>query len=563
MKRRVFLAATVALAYCLAPSALPQELTTERVVSGLSSPVALVGHPTDPTILFVVQQRGRIRVIRDGVLLGVDFLNLSGVVSQGGFERGLLGLAFDPDYAANRRFYVNFTNTAGNTVISRFKRSVGNPLVADPGSRFDFRWGGPQGPRWIAQPFSNHNGGNLMFGPDGFLYIGLGDGGSGGDPGNRAQNPFTRLGKMLRIDVSVPDADPEGFAIPQDNPFVDGNPINALHEIWAFGLRNPWKYSFDDPALGGTGAMYIADVGQNRWEEIDYQHAGEGGLNYGWRRWEGNELFSGGTPLAYGPATFPIHVYFHSGGNCSVTGGFVYRGLELGCNTFGHYFFADWCTASIWSFKVIINKAGDPVRTEFTNRTAELAPGGGLFINSITGFGVDANGELYIVDQGGEIFRVVARRPLIFPVSFSILRGLLMSGELEDLLKCDDSRLVVRTAVFAPSSDPPVQIEVVGTSPTETPSELRFRFEGMASRILIERRISLYNYVTQSYEELHVGFAATSDEVIEIVVTTNPSRFVEPGTGQVKSLMTWKAAAFSFFTGWNVGLDQTIWTVTP
>ncbi|MCH8275022.1 MAG: DNRLRE domain-containing protein [Armatimonadetes bacterium] len=152
---------------------------------------------------------------------------------------------------------------------------------------------------------------------------------------------------------------------------------------------------------------------------------------------------------------------------------------------------------------------------------------------------------------------------VVLPNSFTIIRGLLISGGLPDLFDSDDSRLVVRTAVFAPSIDPPVQIEVVGTSPTESPSELRFRFEGMASRNLIERRISLYNYVTQSYEELHVAFAATSDEVVEIVVTTNASRFVEPGTGQVKSLMTWKAAAFSFFTGWNVGTDQTIWTVTP
>ncbi|MCH8273771.1 MAG: WD40 repeat domain-containing protein [Armatimonadetes bacterium] len=159
---------------------------------------------------------------------------------------------------------------------------------------------------------------------------------------------------------------------------------------------------------------------------------------------------------------------------------------------------------------------------------------------------------------------VVARNPFYpVPMQFSIIRGLLVSGGLPDLLDSDDSRLVVRTAVFAPSIDPPVQIEVVGTSPTETPSELRFRFEGMASRNLIERRISLYNYVTQSYEELHVAFAATSDEVVEIVVTSNASRFVEPGTGQVKSLMTWKAAAFSFFTGWNVGIDQTVWTITP
>src|SRR5262249_7240101 len=162
------------------------------------------------------------------------------------------------------------TNTSGHTVVARFKRSS-NPLVADASTRFDFRWGAANGPQFITQPYSNHNGGDLVFGPDGYLYMGLGDGGAGGDPNNEAQNPTHYLGKMLRLDVSVPDNNAQGYQVPGDNPFVGGGPAGVLQEIWAFGLRNPWRYTFDDPALGGTGALIIADVGQNLYEEINYE----------------------------------------------------------------------------------------------------------------------------------------------------------------------------------------------------------------------------------------------------------------------------------------------------
>ncbi|MER3462021.1 MAG: glucose dehydrogenase, partial [Armatimonadota bacterium] len=234
-------------------------------------------------------QRGRIRIIQNGNLLGTDFLDLTGIVSPSGSERGLLGMAFDPDYQNNRRFYVNFTNTSGNTVIARFKRSVNDPLRADPSSRFDFLFGTN---RFIIQDFSNHNGGTLMFGPDGYLYIGMGDGGSGGDPNNRAQSPNSWLGKMLRLDVNVSDTDNVGYRVPPDNPFLDGDPISALGEIWAFGLRNPWKFSFDSPQMGGTGALVIADVGQNSWEEINYEPADRGGRNYGWSIREGRHPYN-------------------------------------------------------------------------------------------------------------------------------------------------------------------------------------------------------------------------------------------------------------------------------
>jgi glucose/arabinose dehydrogenase len=245
---RVRAAVTVLIVLGLAVDASAQ-LSTRVYASGFTSPVAFVQDPLSANVQYVVEQGGRIRVVRDGSVLPTDFLNLSAAVLSGG-ERGLLGMAFAPADAS--RFFVNFTNLQGHTVVARFRRS-NDPLVADPASRFDLRWNGAGGAAIIEQPFSNHNGGHLAFGPDGYLYIGLGDGGSANDPGHRAQTPGTLLGKMLRVDVNVSDAHPIGYVVPADNPFLDGVPVAARGEIWSFGLRNPWRYSFDDPARGGTG----------------------------------------------------------------------------------------------------------------------------------------------------------------------------------------------------------------------------------------------------------------------------------------------------------------------
>ena len=338
----------VAMVMAIAVDAFAQ-LHIVPYVSGLNAPVEFVQDPSSPSVQFVVEQGGRIRVIQNGALLPTPFLDVSGAISSGG-ERGLLGLAFSPDYAVSRRFFVNFTDTNGNTVVARFKRSIGNPLVADPATRFDLRWDGGQ--RFIEQPFANHNGGHLAFGPDGFLYVGLGDGGSGDDPFNNAQRPDTLLGKLLRINVLVGDQDPEGYVVPGDNPFVDGVPIPALPEIWAFGLRNPWKFSFDDPALGGTGAMLIGDVGQNAYEEVDYQPPAAGGRNYGWRVFEGAHPYIASPGPAYLPLVGPIAEYDHTVGH-SITGGFVYRGYSLGAAYRGRYFYADFVNARVWSIALI------------------------------------------------------------------------------------------------------------------------------------------------------------------------------------------------------------------
>jgi glucose/arabinose dehydrogenase len=243
-----------------------------------------------------------------------------------------------------------------------------------------------------------------VFGPDGFLYIGMGDGGSGDDPQNRAQNPNELLGKMLRIDVNVPDADPVGYRIPSDNPFVGGQPVAARQEIWAFGVRNPWRFSFDDPARGGNGALVIADVGQNRHEEIDYEPRGHGGRNYGWRIREGmhNEVTT--QPAAYLPLTEPIFEYDHSVGQ-SITGGFVYRGKALGAEYQGRYFFADFVQGRVWSLALTIVENGEASASDLREHTSAL---GGSALGAVSSFGLDADGELLLVRYAsGTISRIL------------------------------------------------------------------------------------------------------------------------------------------------------------
>lgn len=395
-------------------SALAQTpLTTERIASGLSNPLYVTHAPGDSNRIYIVEQRsgstGRIRIfdLNTNTLATSAFLSISSLST--GNEQGLLGLAFHPDYLTNGYFWVNYTNAAGTTIIARYQ-AVGDPATANFANVAS-----AQTVLTLAQPFSNHNGGWIGFGPDGYLYISTGDGGSGGDPGNRAQDTTSQLlGKMLRIDVDGADdvpgnADDDGFpadpnrlySIPSDNPFVaDGND----DEIWAFGLRNAWRSSFDR----ATGDLWIADVGQNNWEEINIQPAGSsGGTNYGWRCYEGNNAFNTAGCASASTMTFPIHVFNHStdGFSCSVTGGYVYRGPI--CDLRGTYFFADYCSNRIKSFRY----DGASV-TEFTDRTSELDPPGSLAINSITSFGEDNAGNLYIVDQSGEVFRMIRSGPI-------------------------------------------------------------------------------------------------------------------------------------------------------
>jgi glucose/arabinose dehydrogenase len=383
---------------------LEAQLRTRVQATGFTNPLAFIQDPTDRNVHFVVQQNGRIRVFRGTTVLATDFLDLTGSIVSGG-EQGLLGLAFPPDAATTKRFFVNFTDRAGNTVVARFLRSS-DPIVADPATRFDLRWGRPTAPAFIAQPFANHNGGNLVFGPDGYLYIGLGDGGAANDPSHRAQTPSELLGKMLRIDVSVDASDPIGYRIPPDNPFVGARLPGARPEIWSFGLRNPWRYTFDDPTRGGTGALVIGDVGQNRFEEIDYEPAHTGGRNYGWRNREGAHDNVTNLPPAYLPLIDPIHDYDRSAGQ-SVTGGYVYRGTALGPAFQGRYVFADFVQGRVWSLALTIDPATREARaSDLIDHTAEL--GGGSQLGNISSFAADSDGELYIVNwSAGRILKII------------------------------------------------------------------------------------------------------------------------------------------------------------
>jgi glucose/arabinose dehydrogenase len=413
---RVGLAALVAAA--VPASSAGQTLSAIQVASGLSNPLGFVQDPSDPTVQVILEQGGRIRVLKNGVLQAADFLNLSGETTGTG-EQGLLGLAFSPQYGANGRVFVYFTNLAGHTVVSRFLRMAGDPLRADASTRFDFRW--PDGQRVITQPFSNHNGGNMAFGPDGYLYIGLGDGGSGSDPFNFAQNPLSLLGKILRLNVDVPDSDPEGYDVPAGNPFAGR--VDVLGEIWTFGLRNPWRWSFDNAARGGTGALVIGDVGQGDWEEIDYQPANAGGRNFGWRVREGaHPHVTSPGPFPETPLIDPILEYSHDVGR-SVTGGFVYRGAALGSGYAGRYFFADYAFGRVWSVSLTPGGPSGVVAGSPVEHSAEL----GSAAARVSSFGEDAGGELYVVSHAGTVYRIALQSVVtggcIPPDPFAIFGG--------------------------------------------------------------------------------------------------------------------------------------------
>ena len=362
----------------------------QAYVSGLTQPVAFVQDPSNAGVQFVVERAGVIRVVQGATLLSTPFLDLSGVVGSGG-ERGMLSLAFPPGAAESGRFFVAFVNTTGNTVVARFRRS-GNPLVADPATRFDLQWS--TGDRFIVHPETLHYGGNLVFGADGYLYIATGDGGEPNDATHQAQDLSKLHGKMLRLNVGVGEGDPEGFDVPADNPFVGMTP---RPEIWAVGFRNPWKFSVDDPQRGGTGALLIADVGENAFEEINYEPAGHGGRNYGWRNREGANIHETSLPPAFEPLTDPIFDYNHGTGR-SITGGYVYRGTSVP-SMVGRYVFGDFIRGRVWSLALTRDpNTGNATASDLREHTAEITAGAA--VRTISSFGVDANGELYIVNYG-------------------------------------------------------------------------------------------------------------------------------------------------------------------
>lgn len=397
----ICLVAAVGLMACMVPPA-PEEIAAEPVhlTGGTTLQLALelvsdaferptfVTHAGDGSgRLFVTEQEGRLRVVQGGSLLETPVLDISGQVSCCG-ERGLLSVAFPPDYADKGYFYVNYTDNDGATVVSRF-RMTDDPNVADPASEELILM--------LDQPFPNHNGGQLAFGPDAYLYIGTGDGGAAGDPGNRAQDPANLLGKMLRLDVEQADLFPyqpdQPYLVPPTNPYTQT--AGFAPEIWAWGLRNPWRFSFDS----ATGDLYIADVGQNSFEELSYQPASSsGGENYGWRCKEGFADFNIDGECATRDLVPPIHAY-PRGDGCSVTGGYVYRG-SIYSSMQGVYIFGDYCTSTIWGLEP------PPGSGEAWQRTTLLdnAVAGGL-----SSFGEDEAGNLYAAGlDSGTVYRLIS-----------------------------------------------------------------------------------------------------------------------------------------------------------
>ena len=350
-----FLAAAALAVPTSAHQAQQAQLSLQPVASGLGALTALASTPAEPRRLYAVEQVGRIRYLVNGRPAGT-FLDIRDRITSGG-EQGLLGLAFSPGYKRNHRFYVNYTDRNGDTRVVEFRSRNGRGVKSTARQLL-----------LVRQPFANHNGGNLQFDRNGLLYVGMGDGGSAGDPGNRAQNPNERLGKLLRI-----------------NPLRRG----ARWETVGLGLRNPWRFSFDR----ANGDLYIGDVGQGEWEEIDYRPRNDISslANYGWRAFEGRARYSS-TPLGPGQLVSPVYVYSHEDNNCSVTGGYVYRGRAVSAAV-GRYFFGDYCSGFVWSLKIDNGQATDVRREPFR-------------VELLTTFGEDSSGELYLATGGGRILKL-------------------------------------------------------------------------------------------------------------------------------------------------------------
>jgi glucose/arabinose dehydrogenase len=365
----------------LPPLQQSNDLQLQTISSSLNSPVFMTAPSGDSTRLFIVEQGGLIRIfnLTTSSLLATPFLNLGSLLSSDG-ERGLLGMAFDPQYITNRRFYVFYTNNGGDVVIAQYLRNAANPNIAD------------SSPATILltvehSTFSNHNGGMVAFGPDGCLYAGVGDGGSGGDPSDNGQNKFSLLGKLLRLNPNTGGSCGNVII----NPFLLGG---GAQEVWSLGLRNPWRFSFDRQ----TGDLYIGDVGQSAREEINVSlapNAGRG-LNYGWRLMEGSLCFNPSINCDPGTLTLPELDYPHFSGACSVTGGYVYRGSAVPALS-GTYFYADYCAGFVRSFRY---QNGQPTEER---EWPLLSPPG----SSVTSFGEDAAGELYVLTQGGGLFKFI------------------------------------------------------------------------------------------------------------------------------------------------------------
>jgi len=381
-----------------------KKLSSLLIADGYKKPVFITSYPNNAKLLYIVEQAGLIKIINDGKKLSRPFFDINKRVvnpNRPGDERGLLGFAFHPNHTNNGKFYINYMDNDGNTIISEF--STNSELRADHKSeRIILK---------LKQPYGNHNGGDIQFGPDGYLYISIGDGGKAGDPLNAGQDLSSLFGKIIRIDIEQ-----KPYGIPKSNPFFGQK--DKREEIWAWGLRNVWRFSFDKQ----TGDKYLADVGQNKWEEVNFEPASsKGGLNYGWRIMEANHCYDPKENCPTEGLIKPIIEYPNDANHpafafriieelsfsetdvegCSVTGGYVYRGQKIKSMQ-GQYIFGDYCSGNIWTLKVVNGKA-----INFKNRTEEINIGGGEFTTYISSFGQDSDGEIYIIDYNGGIYKLI------------------------------------------------------------------------------------------------------------------------------------------------------------
>ena len=381
-----------------------KKLSSLLIADGYKKPVFITSYPNNAKLLYIVEQAGLIKLINDGKKLSRPFFDINKRVvnpNRPGDERGLLGFAFHPNHTNNGKFYINYMDNDGNTIISEF--STNSELRADHKSeRIILK---------LKQPYGNHNGGDIQFGPDGYLYISIGDGGKAGDPLNAGQDLSSLFGKIIRIDIEQ-----KPYGIPKSNPFFGQK--DKREEIWAWGLRNVWRFSFDKQ----TGDKYLADVGQNKWEEVNFEPASsKGGLNYGWRIMEANHCYDPKENCPTEGLIKPIIEYPNDANHpafafriieelsfsetdvegCSVTGGYVYRGQRIKSMQ-GQYIFGDYCSGNIWTLKVVNGKA-----INFKNRTEEINIGGGEFTTYISSFGQDSDGEIYIIDYNGGIYKLI------------------------------------------------------------------------------------------------------------------------------------------------------------
>lgn len=558
MKRFSWVACLAVLWCCcaVAPAVAQPTMNLDRVVDGLTRPVFAGTAPGDPDRLFILEQRdngvGRIKIfnLATGNLNANNFLAIPGLSS--GSEQGLLGIAFHPNYQRNGLFYVNITTQAGggDTRIREYQRQTAD--LADSSSARNLLT--------INQPFSNHNGGWLEFGPDGYLYIGSGDGGAANDPQDNGQDITNNLlGKILRIDVDGDNSSNGEYGIPDDNPFVG---VTGDDEIWAYGIRNPWRCSFDSL----TGDLYIGDVGQNTLEEIDVQPFNStGGENYGWRDREGT---SGGNVPG---AIDPVYDYTHGGGateGFSVTGGRVYRGPIAALQ--GHYFFADFVTDRIWSFKW---DGSDPSThdgtnfTDFIDWTELLTTSTGQPLNGISSFGQDSVGNLYVVELGGQIFQLTSAVIPSLIEGQKLLDGMVAAGGAADLDESDD---VHEQLDPVPTRNPLKQIVdviVQGQAGSATPADLSFRIEsrmngGPAGDVM--QAIHLFNYQTNSFELLDNQAVAITDTAITVRPTGDVTRFVQQtGTRELTARVIWTVDEFTGAAfDWTIDVDEIVWPET-